>query len=135
MASTQLEEKKVNFNPSRKEEGKKRLEALKMEETRPVKGIFQCYECPGSSAHICVKKFKDVPMFDQVMIDGQEYEIPLYVARHLNGIDKCAIELNGMIHSCSYPVHKYAMDKNGNTRIDVNKHVRRYGFQSMEFVA
>src|SRR5438445_12181867 len=76
--------------PDRKAEAKAKLERYIKEETKVVKGIFQFFECPGMSAKISVKKYPGVDMFEKEMTDGKEYDIPLYVARFLNGIDVTA---------------------------------------------
>ena len=133
-ASTSHSEKNVNITLSAKDLAKQRLKNLQEEETRMVKGRFVFHECPGGSTRVCQKKFKDVPVFDKTMKDGQDYEIPLWVARYLNGYDKGAIAVGGIINSCAYPVHAYAQDQMGNSRIDVGTWRRRYSFQSLEFI-
>lgn len=146
----------MNFNVSRpsKEVTKSKLEELIKEETRMVKGIFQCFETPGSTVKICVKKYSEkmgVPVFEKTMTDGVSYEIPLYVARHLNGVDVTAGALgdastrNVHIGTCSYAVHGFKWN-NGQPPgsilgdngipvpiVGVAKRVKRFGFQSMEF--
>lgn len=112
--------------------GKKKLEAFMREELRTVKGIFQFFECPGMSAKITVKKYPG-HMFEKQMVDGKEYEVPLYVARFLNGIDVTAEAIGGKLNTCGYPVHSHIMDKNGLPIISHEKIKRRFGFQSMEF--
>ena len=49
------------------------------------------------------------------------YTIPLGVARHLN-------------KSGWYPIHAYEQDETGKPVARVGQKVRRYGFQSLEFV-
>jgi hypothetical protein len=115
-----------------KEAAKKKLRAFMDEELKTVRGIFQCFETPGSSTKIVVRKYPG-HMFDQVMKDGEEYEVPLYVARHLNGIDVTATAINGKLGTCSYEVHAHLMDKNGLPIISREKRVKRYGFQSLQF--
>jgi hypothetical protein len=128
---------------------KDRLQRLIEEETKMVKGRFRCFENPGSLCRIQIRKYKEVPMFDKWMADEGVYEIPLYVARHLNGIDACAEALNGKINSCAYPVHGFKSENDilpasqdryveglGPSYVPLNsnaKYVRRYGFESMEF--
>lgn len=116
-----------------KEAAKKKLEGFMKEETRMVKGVFQNFECPGGTAPIFVKKYPGIAPFNMTMADGQEYEVPLYVARFLNGIDATAESINGKLGTCSYPVHSHIMDKDGNPTISLEKRKRRYGFQSLEF--
>lgn len=135
---------------------KEKLQALIKEESRMVKGMFQCFETPGSTVKISVHKYPTpdkggIPPFEKNMTDGEYYEVPLYVARFLNGIDVTSGALgdadkrNIHIGTCSYPIHGFRW--NGNNAptsgtdplgvpvplVGVSKRVRRYGFQSMEF--
>lgn len=127
---------------------KDRLHAFVVEESKLVKGRFRCFDNPGSSVRIQVRKYKELPMFDKTMIDEGTYEVPLYVARHLNGIDATATHINGKVNSCSYPIHGFkavgdqlpgsqeVMGPDGLTlapRDNIVKRVRRYGFESLEF--
>ncbi len=115
------------------------------EETVLVKGKFRNVEVPGGSQRIQIKKYPGVPMFDKVMEDGHIYEIPLYVARHLNGVDVTARQVNGKIHTCEYPTHGFKWE-DGKTMptcmedrgipvpiIAPTKWNRRYAFESLEF--
>ena len=147
----------VNVSMGLKEMAKKKIEELMKEETKVVKGIFHNYETPGGSATITVEKYKGIPAFKQSMIDGFSYEVPLYVARFLNGIDVSAGALaekrnpeTQKIGTCSYVIHGFKMNSpdhlppstigsgpNGEVGtiaplIGVAKRVRRYGFSSME---
>jgi hypothetical protein len=134
---------------TKKELSKEKLENYIKEETVLVKGVFQLFDNPGATHRVMVKKYPGVPMFDKVMQDGMEYEIPLYVARHLNGIDVTAERVNGKIGTCSYPVHGF-LTRTGDLNpsllgeapgffgipvpiVGVQKRVKRFGFQSMEF--
>lgn len=132
--------------PSEKEQNKAKLQRYIEEETKLVKGRFRNYESPGASVRVQIKKYKDVPMFDKWMNDNATYEIPLYVARHLNGVDKTAEKIGGKINTCSYTVHEFKHGQNEplpacNLGIDgipvpiitSPKYVRRYGFESLEF--
>ncbi len=116
----------------RKALGKEKLERYMKEELKMVKGIFKFFECPGMGAKITVKKYPG-HMFAQEMQDGQEYEVPLYVARFLNGIDVTAEAIGGKLGTCSYEVHGYLMDKNGMPIVNKEKRKSRFGFQSLEF--
>ena len=86
-----------------------------------VKGIFKFYEVPGGNLSFCYKEFKEDDVEKYSFTDGQIYEIPLGVARHLNK--------NGW-----YPRHRHTLDASGNPLVDVGSKVRRFGFQSLEFV-
>lgn len=126
-----------------------RLQKFVQEESKLVKGRFRCYETPGSMQRIQQRKYKELPFFDKWMTDGQVYEVPLWVARWLNGIDVTAQAINGQINSCSYPIHGFQMQhandlrpgeeslsEGGMTivpRENIVKRERRYGFESLEF--
>lgn len=129
----QEDESEVKYTP--RSDAKKRMEKIKNEELHNVRGKFIFHECPGGSVRICQKKYKDVPMFDRVLTDGKEYDVPLWVARYLNGYDKLAGAVNGLINSCGYPVNEWAQDQQGAKRIDVGQWKRRMSFQSMDFVS
>jgi hypothetical protein len=137
---------------SRKELAKEALNKFIEEETKLVKGRFRCFETPGASQKIQVLKYPGIPMFSKVMMDGEMYEIPLYVARFLNGIDVTATAIGGKVNTCSYPIHGFksignelpasyeGSGPNGEggipvPMIGVVKRVRRYGFESLEFDA
>lgn len=135
---------------------KEKLQQMMKEESRLVKGIFQCFESPGSTQKICVHKYPTperggIPPFEMTMTDGETYEVPLYVARFLNGIDVLAGALgdpnkrNIRVGTCSYPIHGFKWTGNqapaaGSDAIGVPvpligvaRRVKRYGFQSLEF--
>lgn len=138
-----------------KEVTKAKIQELIKEETRMVKGIFQCFETPGASVTISIRKYPGIPPFKMTMRDGETYEIPLYVARFLNGVDVSAGALgdqnkaNKLIGTCSYAVHGFKWDKGQEAPrgleaayenlpsvvpvVGVSKRVKRYGFQSLEF--
>jgi len=86
-----------------------------------VKGIFKFYEVPGGEISFVFRKYKEDPVEKFTMVDGKMYNIPLGVAKHLN-------------KSGWYPVHQYMQDESGKTSMKVGQKVRRYGFQSLEFV-
>lgn len=127
---------------------KEKLRKFVEEETKMVKGRFRCFETPGMTTRIQMKKYKDVPMFDKIMTDNEVYEVPLYVARHLNGIDATATAIDGKINSCSVVQHGFSMSNPNDLRpaysdghgipvplIVPAKYIRRYGFESLEFSA
>jgi len=116
----------------RKAIGKAKLEGYMKEELPLVKGVFQFIENAGMAAKVTVRKYPG-HIFEKEMTDGQEYEIPLYVARFLNGIDVTAEAINGKLGTCSYPISSHIMDKNGTPIVSQFKRKKRFGFQSMEF--
>ena len=143
---TKKEEIILMAPPTQKELGKAKLAKLIAEETKLVKGRFRNFETPGANLRVQIRKYPGIPAFDKVMEDNKIYEIPLYVARHLNGVDMAAGGGNTKINSCAYPTHGFLWDKDkappasdasggGITVpiIGVQKWNRRYGFDSMEF--
>jgi len=122
------------------------LKKFMEEETKLVKGRFKNYETPGGGLPFTAGKYPGQPLFSANFQDGEVYEVPLWVARHLNGIDKTAKALNGKIGSCSYPIHGFKWDS-GKTApessvgpkgepvpiVGISKRKQRYGFESLEF--
>ena len=132
--------------PTEKERNKATLAKFIAEETKTVKGRFRNFETPGGDLRLQIRKYPGIPPFDKVMEDNKIYEIPLYVARHLNGVDITAGGGNTKINTCAYPTHGFLWDKDkplpandinsgGITVpiIGVQKWNRRFGFDSMEF--
>ncbi len=129
---------------------KEKLRRLIEEETKMVKGRFRFHECPGAMQKIQCQKYPGVPMFSMDMVDGEIYTIPLWVARHLNGVDvsagACSDSPNPKINSCSVPQHDYLWADGSDLpnsglsdgmqpvrKIGVKKWDRRFSFESMEF--
>jgi hypothetical protein len=117
---------------SNKEQSKKLLKKFMDEELKLVRGIPQNHETPGGTIAVNIVKYPG-HSFCKVLQDGVETEVPLYVARFLNGIDVTATGLKGKLGTCSYPISTNLMDKDGNYIISNEKRKRRYGFQSIEF--
>lgn len=86
-----------------------------------VTGMFKYYELPGGSVSFVFKEYKGDPVERYDLVDGQIYKLPLGVAKHLNK--------RGW-----YPVHAYSVDENGRPAQKIGQKVRRFGFQSLEFV-
>ena len=152
------------LNKTPKQEANDMLYKFMVDESKLVKGRFKNYKNPGGTEKICYKKYPTpdemrkrgqpggVHPFSMSMTDGETYEIPLYVARHLNGIDVTARDLNGKLGSCSYAVHGFKMSHPGDLRpstlgqgpgnemgipvpiVGVAKRVQRFGFESLEFI-
>lgn len=121
--------------PSIRKAAKERLHKLMEEESRMVKGVFKSYECPGGTATISVKKYPGQQPKTYTFLDGKEYEVPLWLARHLNGIDVTASEIKGKVNSCAYPVHAHHIDPaTGVASVEVGTVRRRFGFQSLDFM-
>lgn len=105
----------------KKEKAKQNLRYQRDKDREMVKGIFRFFELPGGSMSFVFKAYKEDQVEKYDFVDGETYSIPLGVARHLNK--------NGW-----YPVHQYAVDENGKPMMKVGQKVRRFGFQSLEFI-
>jgi len=99
---------------------KAQLKHQRDKDRQMVKGIFKFYEVPGAVMEFVYKEYKEDPLEKYTLYDGQIYSLPLGVAKHLNK--------RGW-----YPVHAYMESENGPT-MKVGSKVRRFGFQSLEFV-
>lgn len=85
-----------------------------------VKGIFRCYEPRGGSFTFSFKKYKGDHIEKYTLKDGDTYDLPLMVAKHLN-------------QNCWYPSHSYVLDANGHPTVNIGKKNKRCSFESLEF--
>lgn len=97
------------------------LEHARKKDKTKVKGIFIFHEVPGGKLEFPFKKYKHDPIVNYSFIDGEEYEIPLEVAKHL-----CT--------NCWYPNYSYKEDERGRPVTKVTSKIRRCSFQSLEFL-
>nr|CAB4126356.1 hypothetical protein UFOVP88_21 [uncultured Caudovirales phage] len=134
---------------SHKESTKEMLKEFIRQDTRMVRGRFRNYENPGQNAPIECLKYKDVPKFKKIMMDNQIYEIPLWVADHLNGKDRTATKIDCRTNSCAYPIHGFVMQHAGDLRpgmeastqdgpsvlptTGITQWKQRYGFEPLDF--
>ena len=108
---------------------KPNLKYLRDKDREPVKGLFRYYEAPLGTLSFCYRAYKEDPIETFNLTDGQVYTIPLGVAKHLN-------------KSGWYPEYQYVKGEPGlvgafspdGTRMQIARKVRRYGFQSLEFL-
>ena len=103
------------------DERKEYFRYMRDKERELVTGIFKFYEVPGGNLGFSIRLWDGDPVQDFVLQDGETYTIPLGVARHLNN--------NGW-----YPFYKHAPDEYGIVRQIMSQKVRRFGFQSLEFI-
>jgi len=98
-----------------------------------VKGVFRFFEVPGGSMSFVYKAYKQDQVERYDMVDGQQYTVPLGVAKHLNK--------NGW-----YPEYAFVPGDSEmrtgmasqvfgqNQMMRVQHKVRRFAFQSLEFL-
>ena len=96
------------------------LKKYRERDNKIVKGIFRCFEPRGGSMTFCYKKYKWDPVRNYTLVDGDTYDLPLMVAKHLN-------------KNCWYPKHTHVMDGDGNPSVEIGKKVKRCSFESLEF--
>lgn len=97
------------------------MRKMREKDNKVVKGIFRCYEPPGGSVTFSFKKYEGDPIAKYTMVDGQTYDIPLMVAKHLN-------------QNCAYYKNIHLLDANGHAIVDKGKKVNRCSFESLEFM-
>lgn len=97
------------------------LRKSREKDNKVVKGIFRCYEPVGGSFTFFFKKYKGDPVLKLTMKDGEAYDVPLMVAKHLN-------------QNCWYPKHSYVMDQDGVPIVNSGKKVKRCSFEGTEFM-
>ena len=112
---------RVEDQVAQKEETAKNLRYMCDRDRQKVKGIFHFYECEGATLDFVYRAYKWDDIERYSFVDGEIYEIPLGVAKHLNK--------NGW-----YPEHVYKLDANGKPEQRIGQKRRRYGFQSLEFI-
>lgn len=95
-------------------------ELMKKKDHKIVKGIFRFFEPRGGSISFCFKKYAGDEILSYTMVDGDVYDIPLMVAKHLN-------------NNCWYPKHTHVLDANGKPSVEIGKKVQRCSFESLEF--
>lgn len=121
---------------SKKEENVTRptLEYQRRKNQEKVTGIFNFFEVPGGGISFNFREFKGDPIERYDLVDGVTYTIPLGVARHLNrngwypeyGYFQAETSIGSGMKASGMPAENKVMR--------VAKKIRRYGFQSMEFI-
>lgn len=117
--------------------GIKNLTYLRDKHKEKVKGIFRFHEVPGGEMSLVFREFKGEKPQRYQFYDGEIYEIPLGLAKHLN-------------RDCWYPEYDYlkgdgttgaavqAAGVRGGTPVNqgyrITRKVRRCSFQSLEFL-
>ena len=97
-----------------------RFEEERKADSKKVKGIFQYHELHGGTLSFCFKKWKGDTLQHYTLVDGQEYELPLGVVRHLNS-------------DCSTEEHSYLLGPDGK-HIKTGRKIPRFSFKSREYL-
>lgn len=104
-----------------KSEKPKSLKYQRDKDREMVRGIFRYHECPGGQMRFSYRAYKEDPVEDFTLTDGEIYSIPLGVAKHLN-------------KNLWYPEYDYMKDEGMKNVQKITKKVRRCSFQSLEFI-
>lgn len=110
----------ANIVTSKRDMARAELERRQKEDSRMVKGIFRMHEPPGGEVSFPFRAYKE-PIKQYTFKDGQEYEIPLAVAKHLN-------------KNCNYTTNTYILGPDGKPDMQQAGKVRsRMNFESLDF--
>jgi len=97
-----------------------KLKEMQREDSRKVKGKFLCHEPKGGSVKFSFRKYKEDRTQSYHLIDGEEYELPIAVVKHLN--------------NCGWEIHSNLLDAEGKNYIGTGKIERRFTFQGSDFI-
>jgi len=107
---------------TKKQLHEERMHKLWVEDSKLVRGIFRNHEIPGTSVTFPFRKYKQDPVKEYSLMDGQVYELPRAVAEHLNS-------------NCQYTIHKHATDENGRPIAVVGTKIQRFSFYPTDFTS
>lgn len=113
-----MEEKKKNIGPTI--QSKPTLAQQRERDEELVTGRFSFTECPGGTLNFSYKKYKHEKIKRFSLKDGEVYQLPRGVAKHLATAGR-------------YTVHKNALDEFGRPSIKLGTIKKRYNFESLEF--
>lgn len=108
-----------NIKTSKSKEATRRL--MREKDMRIVKGMFKYDELRGGVLKFHYKKYKEVPLKNYELVDGQVYDLPYMVAKHLN-------------NHCWYPVHQYMHDEAGKVTARIGEKIHRVSFIPLDFI-
>lgn len=114
---------KTKLNKEQKIKAEELREKERAEDSRMVKGIFKNIEAPGGSLIFSFRKYKEDPYRTYELQDGQSYELPLGVAKHINNMT-------------AVPEREYAKGPDGTPQLYtiVKSKRQRYQFLSTEYM-
>jgi hypothetical protein len=108
---------------------KEKIRYLRDKDREKVRGIFHNYESRGSTIKFPIRLYPGDQIETHTLTDGQTYEIPLGVAKHLN--KHCYVETHTPLPGSD--IMQGSNLRHGKAMTAVTK-VKRFGFQSLEFV-
>ncbi len=103
-----------------KAEAAEKRKALHKKNSKLVKGRFKNLEAPGGDLTFSFREFKEDPIRTYYFKDGETYEVPLGVAKHINNNTKT-------------PIHSHIIDKDGRRMTAPGQYRERYQFISTDY--
>lgn len=107
------------------EEKRAYISYLRERDCEKVRGVFRCFEPLGGTVSMTVMAYEGESPTRYDFMDGEEYEIPKYVAKRFES------DFQGI--GTWYPTHSHVLDQFGKPMVGVGKKNRRFGFSSMDF--
>ena len=107
------------------EEKTRYVQYLRDRDMEKVKVIFKCYDPMGGMVKFTAKPYEGYHE-NYELYDGQEYEIPLCIAKRFNN------EFQGI--GCFYPTHAYILDAQGKPMISIGKKNFRFNVNSPDLM-
>lgn len=99
---------------------KEKIKNLHKEESVKIKCKFICHEPKGGNVTFSYKKFPQDPIEKYTLYDGQVYELPKCVVKHLN--------------SCGWEIHAHLLDADGQPIQGIGKKEHRFTLQPIDFI-
>lgn len=112
----------IMIAPSAKSKAKKiNIEQLKNQDAQKVRGVFHWLENPGGVFSFVFRQYKGEPVMRYSLKDGETYELPLGVVKHLN-------------KNVGRFEHFSLLDKDGRPSQLAKRRIRRVSFESLDFM-
>jgi len=96
-----------------------KFEEKKKEESKMIKGIFEFRALPGGTLDFWHKKWKGEKIQRYILVDGQEYDLPLAVVRKLNS-------------ECYVTEHSHLLGPDGK-HLKTGRKRHRFAFKTLEY--
>jgi hypothetical protein len=77
-----------NLTAEQKKNASEKIKEMEKEDSKLVKGVFKNHECKGACVEFQYRKYKGEPIMFYTLKDGETYEIPYGVAKHINNSKK-----------------------------------------------
>lgn len=119
----------------------KQIQKMKERDSELIVGIFENRECPGQAVNFNIKLYPGEDFVSYRLEDGQRYQIPRGVARHLN--NNCFYTEYKHLQGDSpidggHPVQMALPVNDGRRpnaeRYQARRKIHRYAFRSLEYL-